>query len=561
MRPMLRRGVLALVVLGLLAAILVPAAVPAIGGIDRASATSGLTFKVGVLAGPAAGNDALNLASDPSALASEVWTLQYPRLTEYDAADATPSPGLAESWSPSADLLTYTYQLRRGMTWSDGTPITSADVVASIDAARRGHWPGTGDLSGLSARATGPLTVVVHTTTLDRQLPSLPVHITPGGATGKLSVGSGPFVVWQRKPGFIQMVANDRYYGGRPLLDAVEFQVFPNGAALNSAIESGNVDAASGIPSSYLNDLNGNERINTVIGNLGDYYALSLDTRAAGLTDARARQAIGYFIDRALLVERENHGVGRAALTPTLARSTAWDFDVKEREQVEQTIENNSGEASNLLKAAGVGTINLSVALPSDDPAAPQVLRALGEVLRGTPVHVTQATAGDANARLVLRKPTDDPGTILRAFTCSADRSWWCNAGYQQMYTRESTDLDLASRTDTVLAMKRLLIAQSPEIPLFHDDLLEAYRNDRWKNVVTQPTDEGPAFFSISAPSFVLVQPATQFGTNKVGAQRKLLAGLAFIALIVLALVALFVLRARRSSPGRRSPLPVHGDV
>jgi SNF family Na+-dependent transporter len=84
-------------------------------------------------------------------------------------------------------------------------------------------------------------------------------------------------------------------------------------------------------------------------------------------------------------------------------------------------------------------------------------------------------------------------------------------------------------------------------VPLFHTDQLEAYRSDRWKNVVRQPLDTGAAFFTLSAPTFVLIQQASQLGTNKVSAQATLLAGLAVAAVAVAALVAYFIVRARGS--------------
>src|SRR5690349_12148208 len=177
---MSRRSIVALAALTMLATAVLPRA--------KASAATGLTFRVGVLQGTAG----LDIANDASALASEIWTLQYPRLTEYDTNDLSPVPGVADSWSPSPDHLTYTYHLRGNLTWSDGTPVTPADVVASINNARTQHWPGTaGVLTNITARVAGARSVAVHTTRLDQRLPLMPVHIVPHGTTN-LAVGSGP---------------------------------------------------------------------------------------------------------------------------------------------------------------------------------------------------------------------------------------------------------------------------------------------------------------------------------------------------------------------------------
>ena len=89
---------------------------------------SGVTFRVGLVGE----ESSLDIARDTTPLAREVWALQYPALTDYAESDLTAVPGLADSWSPSPDGLRYRYGLRAGLTWSDGTPITPSDVVASI---------------------------------------------------------------------------------------------------------------------------------------------------------------------------------------------------------------------------------------------------------------------------------------------------------------------------------------------------------------------------------------------------------------------------------------------
>ena len=62
-----------------------------------------------------------------------VYHLNYDQLTGYAAADVTPDPDLAESWTTSADGLEWTFKLRQGVTWQDGEPFTSADVVFTYD--------------------------------------------------------------------------------------------------------------------------------------------------------------------------------------------------------------------------------------------------------------------------------------------------------------------------------------------------------------------------------------------------------------------------------------------
>ena len=68
----------------------------------------------------------------------DVWNLQYATLTDKAATDFATIPGLAESWEASNGGKTYTYTLRDGLEWSDGTPLTAEDVVFNVNRAPRG---------------------------------------------------------------------------------------------------------------------------------------------------------------------------------------------------------------------------------------------------------------------------------------------------------------------------------------------------------------------------------------------------------------------------------------
>jgi peptide/nickel transport system substrate-binding protein len=518
-----------------------------------ATAAPGYTFRLGVLH-PAG---SLDVATDATPLAAEIWKLQYPQLTSYDENDVTAVPGLADSWSASPDARTFVYHLRAGLLWSNGTPIKPSDVVASINNARTQHWPGTeGSLDDLTARVDGPQSVAVTTTHLDQRLPIVPVPIVPNGRTN-LTVGSGPFVVEHRDATTIGMEANPHYWSDRGTLNGIVFQVYPNGNALTTALERGDIDALSGAPPAFANRLNDNETITTVSGNDGQYYAIALDTRTAPFSDVRIRRAFGLSIDRALLVQQTVNGVGRSAVTPTVARSPQWDFDKPTREALETRLDENPGEANALLQAAGVQRVDIALSVPPGDPLATQIGSKLSGVMQGDAFHVTvvpsnqanqanQASqANQANARIVLRVPADDPSTVLQSFTCAGSGGWWCNASYDQAFAKQASDIDPASRTDTVLAMKRALITAQPEVGLFHPDLLEAYRRDRWTDLIQQPKDTGPAFFTASAANFTIMTPAVKLGSDKISAQVTLLAILAVIAVAAAAIIAYFIVRSR----------------
>src|SRR4051812_10073124 len=188
MRSMGRRYRRCLALGGAVAFALVTLVVPAVAA--RAAAPSGLAFRVGALDDV----QSLSVGRDTSRLAHQIFAIQYPGLTQYAGEDLTPAPGLADAWTPSADGKSYTFHLRSGLKWSDGTPIEPADVVSSLERARAEHWPGTGHaLDHLTVRTSGTRGVVVTSSVLDMTLPIIDVPIIPP-TKNALTVGSGPYV-------------------------------------------------------------------------------------------------------------------------------------------------------------------------------------------------------------------------------------------------------------------------------------------------------------------------------------------------------------------------------
>ncbi|MEO8322577.1 MAG: ABC transporter substrate-binding protein, partial [Actinomycetota bacterium] len=73
--------------------------------------------------------DSMNPTVGVEAPAYVMYALNYDLLTTYDLKDLSPAPGLAESWEPSEDGLTWTFKIREGVKWSDGVPLTAHDIA------------------------------------------------------------------------------------------------------------------------------------------------------------------------------------------------------------------------------------------------------------------------------------------------------------------------------------------------------------------------------------------------------------------------------------------------
>ena len=118
----------------------------------------------------------------------EVWNIQYATLTDKAASDFHTIPGLASSWKSSNHGKTWTYTLRPNLKWSDGQPLTSADVAYTINRARTEEWLNyTSTVGNITATAPNPRTVVLRSSVPDPKLPTMDVYIVPKHIYDKIS--------------------------------------------------------------------------------------------------------------------------------------------------------------------------------------------------------------------------------------------------------------------------------------------------------------------------------------------------------------------------------------
>jgi ABC-type transport system substrate-binding protein len=199
-----------------------------------------------------------------STVAREVWKIQYPTLTAVDPATLDPTAGVASAWTPLPNGRGWRYELRPGLTWSDGKPVTAADVVYSLDHARDEHWPYAGRvLDGLTARALDAHTVAVTSAAMNTVLPGLRLHVVPAHVYAKVSnvdddtaalgVGDGPWHVVSKSASSVELGVLGR--PGGPPLDQIVFRTYPSAGTLIDALARGDVDVISGVPATDIGRL------------------------------------------------------------------------------------------------------------------------------------------------------------------------------------------------------------------------------------------------------------------------------------------------------------------
>lgn len=249
-------------------------------------------------------------------------------------------PDLAQRWTnPAPD--TYVFELKPGLRFSDGRPLTAEDVAASIEAGR--DWVYRENFHSLaSARALDERRVEIRTSA------SFPVLLTrlPWGLVLPRSsiglrpvppVGSGPYRLESRQPGReIVLARNPHYTGPPPAFARVRFRITPDDDARVQAVLSGQADAADQVPLRRLQELARRDDLRLISRPGLRVLFLCLRLDRAPFSDPRVREAVDLALDRQELVRRalDGHGepasqivppaiVGHHPRLPLVARDTA----------------------------------------------------------------------------------------------------------------------------------------------------------------------------------------------------------------------------------------------
>ena len=254
------------------------------------------------------------------------------------ADDLSMEPALAESWEVSDDGLTWTFTLREGVTFHDGSSFEAADVVYSYD---RIMDPDVGANNAYRFGSVESVEAVDDTTvaiTLTRPTPNLLVNI--GGFKGMAiipegyaedgdidnePVGTGPFSFVSSAPDTgIELAANPDWWGGAPALEGIRFVQIPDANAKLTALQTGEVDWIDSVPPQSLETLSGEEGITVEQVAGGDYHYFALNQERAPFDDERVRRAIAMAIDRDVIAEAAQFGAATANQTAIPPSNEAW---------------------------------------------------------------------------------------------------------------------------------------------------------------------------------------------------------------------------------------------
>ncbi len=253
--------------------------------------------------------------------------------------DAQVVPGLATRWEVSPDGSVYTFHLRRGVTFTDGTPFVARQVAHSwqrvLDPKVKGGrgWPlypikgakefADGKATSIDGLATPDDSTVVVTLkepfAIFPKLLAMPVaSIAPDKTPanfGENPVGTGPWklVEWKHDD-YLLFAPNRNYWGGPPKADSLKARILAEPSTAVAEFESGNVDVLQ-IPQSDIRNWEEDTERRKLLASTPslELVYVAINTTRGPLKDVRVRQAINHAIDRRVLVNNLVAGRGHLA--------------------------------------------------------------------------------------------------------------------------------------------------------------------------------------------------------------------------------------------------------
>jgi peptide/nickel transport system substrate-binding protein len=278
-----------------------------------------------------------------------------------------PQPYLAKSWTISDDGLSVTVNLRENAVFHDGKPITSEDVAFSIETIKANHPFKTMYAPVTKVSTPDKLTAIIHLSAphpaielaMSSQLGVIiPKHIYGEGNIRKNPrnsqniVGSGPFKLKEFKPGeyIIMERFDDFFLKGRPYLDRIVFKKMAESISRIIALETGKADLTSfSSDPQELTRLKKSKHLTLTpqgYSAIGPLNWLAFNTARKPFDDKRVRQAVGYALNKDLMIKILYAGFAQRATGPIHPGSAFYSAEVNRYDY-------DVDKAKALLDAAG----------------------------------------------------------------------------------------------------------------------------------------------------------------------------------------------------------------
>jgi peptide/nickel transport system substrate-binding protein len=445
-------------------------------------------------------------------------------------------PGLAESWTVSDDGLVWTFKIREGVRFHDGTPCDANAVAWSL------NWTLENDIetfafylynfSEIVALDDTTLQVTLSDPVGNMEYLLMYVWILPesvwGGMTYdeimefedlKAAVGTGPYTLKEWSEGeHLILEANKDYWRTTPVIDQIIYQEFATEDAMVQALLAGEIDVIDSVPSTAIQTLQDAPNIDVPVMNSTTIDELIINSHENGtqpesLWDPAVRLAMAYAINKQQIVNVAYLGLADP-LGPVVPASMGdWHnsdiqdipFDVAEGNRVL--------DEAGYLDSDGDGVREYSDGSPleyrfygTDDATVARIMEIISDGMAQVGISAP-ATLMDEDSLIALYPAFDfdlvywgwgldpDPDFAMLIFTCDQrEEGGWSDSGYcdpefEDMYVEQGITVDHETRRALIWKMQEKLFNDRPYILLTNAKTVQAYNSDRFTGFGLAPGD------------------------------------------------------------------------
>lgn len=412
-------------------------------------------------------------------------------------------PAVASDYKISDDAKTYTFTLRDGIKFSDGTPVTTDDVKYSLEryAENQGDSSAFSNIADISAK-DGKIVLTLKEADAEL-LPLMDVAIIPqkNQDPAKSPIGTGPFKFESYTPGEgICMTRNENYWQeGLPYLDEVDFKFVPDVETEFMDLQAGTIDIMKYMTSDQIETLGADSNYNIVEGSMNLVQGLYLSSSYEPLSKPEVRQALSYAIDRDAINQFLFNGKSKVIGTHMIpAMSSLYN------KECDGVYTHDIEKAKELLKAAGYENgFDLTITVPNSYQQHIDTATIIKEQFAEIGVNVTlnpvewsdwlQNTyrGGNFQATVIGFDGTLAPSSWLKKYTTAASNNFvhYSNSEYDETYAKAAASVDQAEKTELYRKCQKILT----------DDAASVYIQDPANLVAVNKKFAGYTFYPTSA--------------------------------------------------------------
>ncbi len=436
--------------------------------------------------------------------------------------------GLAESWSVDDTGLVWTFNIREGVTFHDGTPCTAEDIAWSLKWMEEVGfdsiaymWSGLFeevvalDDKTLQITTISPLSYMEYVLSYSFVVPQtvwgdITDHDTMASYTeDDATIGTGPFKFVEWVPDeYLILEKNEDYWGNVPKFDQLIFQQYATEDAMVNALLAGELDGIAFAPATAIDSLQEDPNTEVVIFEGWGVDELTINsysegTQPASLGDPVIRLAMEYAIDRDQINDVVYLGYYKPATTIIAPVLGDWHNDELETISFDLDMANQVLDEAGYMDGDGDGIREWSDGSPlqyrfliDDSASSARLAEVIKNGLAQAGIGV-EIEAVDYNTQMYnvfyyydydltnwYWGADPDPDFLATVFSC--DQLWYwndsgyCDEEYDALYNAQRTAVNRDDRIDYVWQIQEKIYNDRPWIVLLYGSVMSSYRSDRF---------------------------------------------------------------------------------